>query len=393
MSTRPLTAAFIRKRVPDESVRLLLRSALLPDTPAWEAWLEWRRRTDVENLRDASISLLPFLLKRWDSRIKEDALYPVMKGIYRRTWYKNQMLLEQGRKVAEELRASGIPVLYLKGLASLLSIHGDPGVRVMKDLDVLVPFSEADRAIEILKSLGFVYREVHGYAFIRRYSHGCEFYSENLGKVDLHWHAFHDFHSQEADRPIWEHSLAADLKGVPVQIPDPLHFLVHVLLASARCLPAPDCRWVIDAALTIRGAGKSLDWESLLQMASEPLKTLPLRDTLTYLDSVVEGLVPAGVLDRLHSIPVNQADARYYEWGLKPILMYGSRPFFRNFIWMWNNYTRVSRKCHGGRPLSWTQQIKGYPSFLKLRFKTSSYTALLALWLRKTLKKPCWLWE
>lgn len=393
MTARPLTPAFIRKRVPDASVRLLLRSALLPDVPAWEAWREWRAQADIQNLRDTSISLLPFLLKRWDSRIKDDALYPVMKGIYRRTWYKNQMLLEQGKKVAEELRSNGIPVLFLKGLASLLSIHSDPGVRVMKDLDVLVPTSSADRAIEILKSLGFVYREVHGYAFIRRYSHGCEFYSENLGKVDLHWHAFHDFHSQEADRPIWERSVPADLKGVPVQIPDPLCFLVHVLLASARCLPAPDCRWVIDAAMTIRGAGQSLDWELLLQMASDPLKALPLRDTLTYLDSVVDGLVPGYVLDRLFAIPVSQADARYYEWGLKPILMYGSRPYFRNFIWLWNNYTRVSRKFHGGRPVSWLRQILGYPEYLKLRFKTASYPALLALWVRRTLAKPSWLWQ
>lgn len=393
MSKWPLTPAFIRKRVPDESVRLLLRSALLPDAPAWEAWLEWRRQIDIENLRDTSISLLPFLLKRWDSKLKTDALYPVMKGVYRRTWYKNQMLLEQGKKVAAELRAGGIPVLFLKGLASLLSIHADPGVRVMKDLDVLVPCADADRAVEIVKSMGFVYREVHGYAFIRRYSHGCEFYSENLGKIDLHWHAFHDFHSQEADRPVWEHSLSADLKGVPVLIPDPLHFLVHVLLASARCLPAPDCRWVIDSALIIRGAGKAMDWESLLRTASEPLKTLPLRDTLTYLDSVAEGLVPGGVLDRLHSIPVNQADARFYEWGLKPILMYGSRARFRNFVWLWNNYTRVSRKFNGGRRISFVGQVFGYPDYLKLRFKASSYPALLAHWLRRTLQKPSWLWE
>lgn len=395
MAEQPvLSPVFKRTRTADAQLRLLLHSALLPDAPAWEAWKQWRSGVDVQSLKDPSISLLPYVFKRWGLRIKDDPVYPIMKGVYRRTWYRNQMLLDQARRVAEAMGSAGIPVLFLKGMAALLSIYSDPGLRAMKDLDVLVPTRDADRAILILESLGFRFRDKFaGFEYVRFYTHGAEYYSENFGKIDLHWNAFHDIRVEEADRLIWRESREADLKGSRVRIPKAEFFLIHTLLAAARFGGAGDMRWMMDAAALIRSVQEPLDWQSIVRFAEDPLKGLPLRDTLAYLNYEVPGLVPAGVLETLAKVKPTAWQARFYEWVLDADLMHGSGVLFRNWTWTWNYYRVICHKASGGRPVGPLRLLSGFIPFLKARYRAGSFKDLAILWFRRLRQNPSRLWQ
>src|SRR5262249_39384740 len=62
------------------------------------------------------------------------------------------------RAIAELLTAmedEDIPLLLLKGAALAQLVYGDPRLRPMRDVDVLVPARDARRATELLRACGF----------------------------------------------------------------------------------------------------------------------------------------------------------------------------------------------------------------------------------------------
>lgn len=388
------TAAFTKLLGGDESTRLLLRSALLPDDAAWQAWLDWRARADLQTLRDPAISLMPLVYKRWESRLdRQDTVVPIMKGVYRRTWYKNQILLDQARGLAAALEQEGIPVVFLKGMAALLGFYGDPGLRVMKDLDVLVPGDCADRAAGILEARGFAFRDKFASRdFLRRYAHGCEFFSPRFGKIDLHWHAFHDLLNDAGDRLVWENRRSVDLKGLSVSIPGPACFVLHTLLGAARATGKGDYRWMTDIVFLLRSLPEeTLDWSWLTRAVQTfPILGLPVRDTAASLEQEIPGTVPQAFL-KAWSEPASASwYKRCYEWNLNPDAM-GGAGFLSRWRWMWNFYRLILCKQMGRRP-SILRTAAGFLSFLKVRLRMPTYAALFKAGWKELTGRPSKFW-
>jgi Uncharacterised nucleotidyltransferase len=66
-------------------------------------------------------------------------------------------LMDQGRVILDHLDGAEIAAVPLKGWHALVaSWWSDPADRVMRDLDVLVPAAQAERAAEVLAALGYV---------------------------------------------------------------------------------------------------------------------------------------------------------------------------------------------------------------------------------------------
>ncbi len=73
----------------------------------------------------------------------------------RGTRARNMILLAELGKLARACKARGIPLVALKGAALLLVALRDPGLRAMKDLDVLVPREHAPRLRALAVGLGY----------------------------------------------------------------------------------------------------------------------------------------------------------------------------------------------------------------------------------------------
>ena len=71
----------------------------------------------------------------------------------------NLRLRRELRRVAGALTEVNIPVLALKGIVLASAAYGDPSLRPMTDLDVLVPPGERENAVRALQKLGFDYPE------------------------------------------------------------------------------------------------------------------------------------------------------------------------------------------------------------------------------------------
>jgi hypothetical protein len=131
---------------------LLLRAALLDGPTALDAWQAWKSNIDIDTLDPGSYCLLPLLYRNLQRHTIVDPLMDRFKGVYRKTWYQNQVLFHHMAGVLRALHAAGIPAMLLKGAALIQLHYTDAGLRPMADFDVLVPREQAMPAIEVLRA-------------------------------------------------------------------------------------------------------------------------------------------------------------------------------------------------------------------------------------------------
>ena len=123
---------------PTSAQRLLLRAVVLRGAEALAAWQRWTQAVDLDGLDAGSIRLLPQLYRSLEREGVRDPLMSRLKGVYRHTWYGNQLRLRDAAVVLGELSRRGIEPMLLKGAALTLLHYRDSGLRPMEDVAVLV---------------------------------------------------------------------------------------------------------------------------------------------------------------------------------------------------------------------------------------------------------------
>ncbi|MGE5463372.1 MAG: nucleotidyltransferase family protein, partial [Syntrophothermus sp.] len=81
-----------------------------------------------------------------------------LRAIYVSTRMKNEQSLCELERLAGLFEQAGIPVVALKGSCYALTVYTDIGLRPMVDVDLLVPASVLEEAMQIVWNSG--YREV-----------------------------------------------------------------------------------------------------------------------------------------------------------------------------------------------------------------------------------------
>jgi hypothetical protein len=107
-----------------------LRAALRPGDEGVAAWATLRDVLDLDDIWDPDIHrLLPLVYVNLRDAGVDDPDLPRLKGLYRRTWYLNQLKLAEARPWLELLQGEGIDTLLLKGVPLGLEYYGDLGQR------------------------------------------------------------------------------------------------------------------------------------------------------------------------------------------------------------------------------------------------------------------------
>ena len=168
---------------------LLLRAALLKGSDAVEAWMEWKSSVDLEgHLDNGSFRLLPLLYTNLKQLDVKDPLMGKLKGIYLKSWYKNQRLFFEARKILDYLHNEGIQTIVLKGVPLAILHYKNYGVRPMTDIDILVPASQALLTADVLKRVGWNPTATESMDVPMQYRHSQQFVDESGTELDLHWH-------------------------------------------------------------------------------------------------------------------------------------------------------------------------------------------------------------
>ena len=84
---------------PSPQQQLLVRAVFGPEARAREAWDTLRPSFDLDHLEEGSYGLMPLLERRLSAWETDEALTLRLRGIYRHTWYRGNVLLERLNEV------------------------------------------------------------------------------------------------------------------------------------------------------------------------------------------------------------------------------------------------------------------------------------------------------
>lgn len=198
-----------------------------------------------------------------------------------------QLLTETLARVLTLLNGAGLSPLLLKGAALRHSLYADPGLRPMRDIDLLLDRNEVDRAQSLLLEAGFVQSTApipgdhfHLPALMRQ-----------VGQfslcLELHWGLYP--HCPPWYEPVdvaalWQRGRQCVVAGVPGRSLGDEDMLVHLYLHGIRVpLTFEPLRLINLADITglVEDRATSLDWKGLAQRCPQLVRALPLLDHVT----------------------------------------------------------------------------------------------------------------
>lgn len=300
---------------PTSYQEVLLDAILLSGDQAVEAWQTWQRHGDIDHLDPASLQIMPLLYWSLARQGVDDPLMGKLKGIYRMAWSRNQWLTSRVLPALQALHEQGIPMMLLKGAALNVLYGEEHGIRLIGDVDILVPKSDAQRAVSVLEGLGWSPKGGLPRGVSADYvsvSKGLSLVHPGGGALDLHWHFFPEDFVTEHEKPVWRHAVPAPMAGVPTLAPSPTEMLLHVCVHGWAWCPHPPFRWVADAMTILRASQAELDWERLIEGARRRRLVPRLIAPLIYLQTRFGAEVPAYALTDLRNTPIPRLDRWEY---------------------------------------------------------------------------------
>ena len=367
--------------LPSPGQEALLRACVSPPEQFAQHWLTWKNLQDIENLEESSNRLLPLLFREAEKAKLIDPEMGRLRGVYRYHWCRNQLLLTELRRIISALNSTSIEVILLKGAAMIQQYYGDPALRPMSDLDIMVRPEKFEETSKKLCELGYVQRFAADFEKIRsgRLTHAIEFTRTVHGQrceIDLHWTPLHRATWPGAEESFWEHSVALDFKGTESRTFDATHQLLHVCLHGALWNALPPLRWVTDAMWILRK--DAIDWHRLIEHARALNGLQLLKNSLNYIHDNFDAPVPKSVINQLNKLTPSRFEKLEFTFQTTSS---STMRIDQLLVLGWMNHSRAFQ----GVPL-WRVAI-GFPNYLKTACKLNHWGEAPAYLINRILKR------
>jgi Uncharacterised nucleotidyltransferase len=289
-------AALLR---PSPQQQLLLRAVFVPERFAREAWDALRPSFDLDHLEEGSYGLMPLLERRLSAWGTDEALALRLRGIYRHTWYRGNVLLERLKGVIAIAAEQQVDVLVTGEPRLLLRSYRDSGLRPATRLDLLVAAEQRDGLAAAVESAGWSRaRSSERTAWLER---------PDGPTVALHrWLA-----PQRGDEP-WRHAVTLETGA---KATSPTDELLRICAGEERRFPWYRLQWLADADALIQAEGGEIEWDRLVETAAASAATLRLRDALRNLRKLTDAAIPADTHAQLESGRPGMRERLLYRLG------------------------------------------------------------------------------
>lgn len=271
--------------------------------------LEAHSLQDILKLADEQdiLSMMDWQMKKQNFILPHELRDKVKTKVYAaQVW---QMLLNQTQHdVQTALSQSGIDCIWLKGSALSLTIYQEPYLRGMSDLDLLVASEHIDKAVNVLKTLGYIEPDVFVSEVARKKTHHYHFLGgpNNKVSVELHFGLL----GAERERLLSTHHLQWFLnktKTIPRLNKWTFNTLTpeaHLLYLCAHALIQHGeheliLRHLLDVHLLI--SKYTLDWHLVTEKAIQLRWAYAVHRMLTLTGIYFGTTIPEAVLDNLQS--------------------------------------------------------------------------------------------
>lgn len=288
--------------LPTDAQLLFLKACILEPTEALAAWQQWRAGHATDSLDDAYASLVPQLYCNLRAAGYQGPDMEWAEAAYLRNLPFNQGLVGALIPVLQRFNASGIPIMLFKGIAVSTLWYPDPRVRVMTDLDLLVPVAQADAAMAQLEDMGWSKRFSLN-SWNRPIFHQCTFSNDRGQILDLHWHLFAGA-GHDDDDIVWSRAMPVRIgseETYTLSVSD--HFL-HCCAYGYGWSEERYMRWISDAYTIYLHAENRIEWPYIVEQAKKRRLSLRLCKALELLESIGIVQVPYETLEALRAIPV-----------------------------------------------------------------------------------------
>lgn len=328
--------------LPGEADWLLLVAATARPARALRAWGEWQSR----GLRGQRLvrRLRPVLAANLASASSGPAKPLAGGAAARRCWQRNTIAFHRVAPVLRLLAEADVRVALLKGAAVALVDYRDLALRLMADIDLVVPWADRPRARAVLEAAGFRAHQPVDERLAAR-AHGGAFVRPEYLNLDLHWHALWTNCWVGADDRLWATAQPGRVHDAPVWIPSPELRLLNICVHGLRDQPIPSHHWVVDAAAILTTQGGRLDWDGLLAEARARRVTRTVREACSYLADALGAPIPPAVRRQLERAPTAVFENLIFESYQRPFPAGG--PIRATLVSWLNQYRAAAR---GFRP-------------------------------------------
>jgi hypothetical protein len=295
---------------PSDQQTLLLRAALWKGDRSANAWLRLRPSFDLDRLEPSSYVLLPLMYQQLEQLGLENQLLPKLRGIYRRTWYLNQLRLDRLKPALEAVHESDVDPLVVSSWELPICYYRDLGLRAVPELSLLVRPASVGRASQALSEAGWTGPVEPSESFLRSRPY-ARFEGANGATCLISWRLFHEFVDPARGREpedLWEPSIDFSLGGVAARALCPTDELLNVCVSGARTSSWPTITWIVDAMAVLRASGSAIDWARFVLQARQLRATLRVLDAASFLRHELDAEVPSNVLEELGETPARRRD-------------------------------------------------------------------------------------
>lgn len=315
---------------PNAEQSLLLKAALIADEDrARSYWLEFCNAVDVQLIDYSTTSMTPLIYKRF--RNLQGTEIQVAKSVYKHTWSNNNLSLHALRKVLLAFDQEGIKVTLLKGAAMISNYYHDPGLRVVGDMDILVPKDQAKQAIDLLRNMGWK-QLYHIEERKFEYIHATSFVNNKEVNIDLHWRILSDAPFDRSFVQFQPEKRPAE--GFLAYTLCPEDQLLHTLLHCHKYSPVPLIRWIPDASILLNQT-QDFRWDYFFESVNDLKVQFVIRKALLFLQS--EGYInlPEAELKKLSALTWTKPDQKYFDFQTMP-----RGGYFHLYIYVWRLHCR-----------------------------------------------------
>lgn len=254
------------------------------------------------------------------------------RAVYLETAAHNLLRLRELSALLTVLSGRGLQVIVLKGMALVERIYGNPALRPMLDVDLLVRRENVGPALDALASVGYRSSKPEmtpGVTLAYENELSLSKPERPDWRLELHWGLFDSpFHQRRiAEESLWDTAELAIFEGAPAHVLSPelmlLHLCGHLVLHHA----GRGMLWKADVAEVVYREQKRLDWNIVLARAAALHLVMPLQAVLPATAGDWGAPVPPEVLARLAALSPDAGEMRAFD-----SLTAGYRPAGRRLL-------------------------------------------------------------